>query len=133
MLYCMHITQAGMGMHFTLHAHEAGRKACGHVHISPLSNAACRPDRRFSALAAICSNIVQLLGDQNISAAAAATYLGGVGTDPTFLPFRTLFKRDLLISDWYNTSHGSGELNLNQAPYGFFHSELPGGCMHLNC
>ena len=86
----------------------------------------CRPGQRFSALAAICDDISQLLGGQNTSAGGQAPYLGGVGTDPTFMSSSTMYKPSLVSSDWYNSSTGSGELNLNGVPYGFFHTELPG-------
>ena len=96
------------------HAYLTGRCTC----------AACRPNQRFVALTAVCDNIGQLLAEQG--APEEGLYLGGIGTDPTFLPSSTLYQAGLTLSDWYNTSSGSRNLSATGVPYGFSHADLPG-------
>jgi hypothetical protein len=51
------------------------------------------------------------------------------GIDPTFSALSQLYNAELAQSpgEWYNTSTGSTEVNINGAPYGFFHVPLDGG------
>ncbi|GAX77704.1 hypothetical protein CEUSTIGMA_g5147.t1 [Chlamydomonas eustigma] len=58
---------------------------------------------------------------------AISTNIGGVGTDAAFNPLSSLYNQNLSISDYYNTSAGSRDLNnLTGSPYGFFHYPLTG-------
>ncbi|GAX81803.1 hypothetical protein CEUSTIGMA_g9231.t1 [Chlamydomonas eustigma] len=52
-------------------------------------------------------------------------FLEGVGTDPVFMSQSSLYDAKLLISDYYNTSAHSTEVNNSTgAPFGFFHYPL---------
>ncbi|KXZ53422.1 hypothetical protein GPECTOR_7g1320 [Gonium pectorale] len=88
----------------------------------------CASDGRFpQRLAAECgsgySRTVGGPGQQGPS-------VGGIGVDPVFNRRSQLYSSDLAarIGDYYNATPGSGEVNPNGAPYGFFPSpvSLPG-------
>ncbi|KXZ53417.1 hypothetical protein GPECTOR_7g1315 [Gonium pectorale] len=88
----------------------------------------CASDDRFpQRLAAECgpgySRTVGGPGQQGPS-------VGGIGVDPVFNRRSQLYSSDLAarIGDYYNATPGSGEVNKNGAPYGFFPSpvSLPG-------
>lgn len=55
-----------------------------------------------------------------------ASRLGGAGVDPVFVPSSSLFQAGLDPSNFYNTTAGSGHINVNGNPWGFFSADLPG-------
>ncbi|PNH05934.1 hypothetical protein TSOC_007762, partial [Tetrabaena socialis] len=89
---------------------------------------------RFASLAAACSGL---------AGGSQAGVLNGIGTDPVFKRQSSLYRPDLYISDFYNTSAAAtvpavqaaepgaaaaaqAQLAAGGMPYGFFHAPLPG-------
>ena len=66
------------------------------------------------------------LTDLELARELLASRLGGAGVDPVFLPSSSLYDPGLDPSEYYNISIGSGEINVNDYPWGFFSIALPG-------
>eukprot|EP00955_Chlamydomonas_euryale_P031170 327659-Chlamydomonas_euryale.AAC.2 len=66
--------------------------------------------------------------DELLDVAAGTAGTRGAGADAAFLTSSELLRADLLrdIGGYYNTTAGSGELNVNDNPWGFFSLDLPG-------
>ena len=50
----------------------------------------------------------------------------GAGVDPSFLPTSSLYSNNLLLSDFFNISDGSGDINGNGKPFGFYSHKFEG-------
>ena len=101
----------------------------GHLSTSHLAAGMCAGSRFANTLLTSC----QLLADTRVTATAVTTAstpegLPGVGVDVVFSPVSHLYDPVLAagVADWYNTSAGSGQLNVNRFPYGFMPIPLDG-------
>lgn len=64
----------------------------------------------------------------SVSRVSASQEAIGVGIDPVFSPSSRLFNGAIAGNqqDWYNSTPGSPDLNINGYPLGFFRHPLPG-------
>ncbi|KAG1670027.1 hypothetical protein FOA52_011183 [Chlamydomonas sp. UWO 241] len=71
--------------------------------------------------------LVTACRDEAVSTTVAYVDGGGVGSDPVFNQISTLYNKVVSMSDHYNMSDGSPEVNnVTGLPFGFFHTPLKG-------
>ncbi|KAG1675992.1 hypothetical protein FOA52_014236 [Chlamydomonas sp. UWO 241] len=74
----------------------------------------------YPALVTACRN-------EAVSTTVAYVDGGGVGSDPVFNQLSSLYNKQVSMSDFYNMSDGSPEVNnVTGIPFGFFHTPLKG-------
>ena len=67
-----------------------------------------------------------LLEEISLASSAPVSHIQGCGVDPAFVSSSNVYQPGLEPSSFYNISLGSGQVNINGNPWGFFSIDLPG-------
>ncbi|KAG1675982.1 hypothetical protein FOA52_014226 [Chlamydomonas sp. UWO 241] len=72
-------------------------------------------------------SLVTACRNEAVSTTVAYVDGGGMGNDPVFSQLSSLYNKEVSMSDFYNMSDGSPEVNsMTGIPFGFFHTPLKG-------